>query len=92
MLVSDRVRVVWTDIVAPSVTSGMSTVPEVLAAVHADIKVLAISLVTNICLEEYDTRSGDLLDEIMEIVNRRRVSFQELLTKTIQRLQEFDQN
>ena len=70
----------------------MSTVPEVLAAVHADIKVLAISLVTNICLEEYDTRSGDLLDEIMEIVNRRRVGFQELLTKTIQRLQEFDQN
>ena len=59
---------------------------------HADIKVLAISLVTNICLEEYDTRSGDLLDEIMEIVNRRRVGFQELLTKTIQRLQEFDQN
>ena len=66
--------------------------PEVLAAVHADIKVLAISLVTNICVEEYDTRSGDVLDEVMEIVHSRKVSFLELLTKTILRLQEADQN
>ena len=71
---------------------GMSTVPEVLAAVHADIKVLAISLVTNICLEEYDTRTGDVLDEVMETVHCRKVSFLELLTKTILRLQQVDQN
>ena len=70
----------------------MSTVPEVLAAVHADIKVLAISLVTNICVDEYDTMSGDVLDEVMEIVQRRKVSYLELLTKTILRLQESHQN
>ena len=71
----------------------MSSVPEVLAAVHADIKVLAISLVTNICVEEEeDTRSGDVLDEVMETVHSRKVSFLELLTKTLQGLQENDQN
>ena len=86
-------RVVWTDIVAPSVTTGMSTVPEVLAAVHADIKVLAISLVTNICVEEEeDTRSVNVLDKVMEIVNSRKVSFLELLTKTLLKLQENGQN
>ena len=69
----------------------MSSVPEVLAAVHADIKVLAISLVTNICREEYDTRSGDVLEEVMEIVDNRKDIFLELLTKTILRLQEVDQ-
>ena len=71
-------------------TSGMSTVPEVLAAVHADIKVLAISFVTNICLEEYDTSSGDVLEEVMETVQSRQVSFLELLKKTILRLQKVD--
>ena len=70
----------------------MSTVPEVLAAVHADIKVLAISLVTNICVEEEDTRSGDVLDEVNETVHSRKVSFLELLTQTLLRLQENDQN
>ena len=70
----------------------MSSVPEVLAAVHADIKVLAISLVTNICVEEVDTTSGDVLEEVMEIVQSRKVSFLELLTKTLLRLQENDQN
>ena len=72
----------------------MSSVPEVLAAVHADIKVLAISLVTNICVEEEeeDTKSGDVLEKVMEIVHSRKVSFLELLTKTLLKLQENDQN
>ena len=68
-------------------TSGMSTVPEVLAAVHADIKVLAISLVTNICVDEYDTDSGDVLEEINEIVERRKDILLELVTKPLLRLQ-----
>ena len=85
-------RWVRAHILTPPVTSGMSSVPEVLAAVHADIKVLAISLVTNICVEEVDTTSGDVLEEVMEIVQSRKVSFLELLTKTLLRLQENDQN
>ena len=68
--------------------SGMSTVPEVLAAVHTGINVLAISLVTNICLDHYDSVSGDVTDEISETVHRSKVSFLELVTKTVLKLQE----
>ena len=68
--------------------SGMSTVPEVLAAVHTGINVLAISLVTNICLDHYDSVSGDVTDEISETVLKSKVSFLELVTKTVLKLQE----
>ena len=68
--------------------SGMSTVPEVLAAVHTGINVLAISLVTNICLDHYDSVSGDVTDEISETVHKSKVSFLELVTKTVLKLQE----
>ena len=68
--------------------SGMSTVPEVLTAVHADISVLAISLVTNICKDQDHSDTGDVVQEIKETVNRRKVKFLELVTRTILRLQE----
>ena len=70
----------------------MSTVPEVLTAIHADIAILAISLVTNICLDQHDSGTGDKIDEIMETVSRSKVKFLELVTKTILRLQEVREN
>ena len=68
--------------------SGMSTVPEVLTAVHADMPVLAISLVTNICQDQEQDHTGDVVQEIKETVDRRKVNFLELVTRTILRLQE----
>ena len=44
---------------------GMSTVPEVLAAVHAGIRVLALSTVTNVSLpDKFSTTSGEAVIDI----------------------------
>ena len=66
----------------------MSTVPEVLAAIHADIRVLAISLITNICIDHYDSGSPDVVGEVLNTLHSRGEIFRELVTKTILRLQE----
>ena len=47
-------RVMGADVV------GMSTVAEVLTAVHAGMEVLALSLVTNICVDDYDQEDEGL--------------------------------
>ena len=66
----------------------MSTVPEVLAAIHADIRVLAISLITNICVDQYDSGSADVVGEVLDTLHSRGETLRELVTKTILRLQE----
>ena len=66
----------------------MSTVPEVLAAIHADIRVLAISLITNICVDQYDSGSVDVVGEVLDTLHCRGETLRELVTKTILRLQE----
>ena len=65
---------------------GMSTVSEVLAAVHADIEVLAISLVTNASVDsqEADQDSGELLEDVLTVVEKKKVSFLEFITKLLQ--------
>ena len=70
----------------PSLIVGMSTVSEVLAAVHADLEVLAISLVTNACVDsqEADKDSGELLEEVLTVVEKKKVSFLEFITKLLQ--------
>ena len=64
----------------------MSTVSEVLAAVHADIEVLAISLVTNASVDspEADQDSGELLEDVLTVVEKKKVSFLEFITKLLQ--------
>ena len=66
----------------------MSTVSEVLAAVHADIEVLAISLVTNASVDspEADQDSGELLEDVLTVVEKKKVSFLEFITKLLQNM------
>ena len=70
----------------PSLIVGMSTVSEVLAAVHADLEVLAISLVTNASVDspEADQDSGELLEEVLTVVEKKKVIFLEFITKLLQ--------
>jgi len=65
---------------------GMSTVAEVLTAVHCGLDVLAISLVTNICVDTHDA-SGDLeeIDTVFNVIEKRKVTFLEIITKIIRK-------
>ena len=63
---------------------GMSTVPEVIAANHCGLKVLAMSLITNMAAGiEKKKLSGD---EVIEIANQRAKELQTLVSGIIQQL------
>ena len=58
---------------------------EVLTAVHAGIEVLALSLVTNIAVDDYDT-TDDTLDGIgwvAEVIDKKKVKLLELVRKIV---------
>ena len=66
----------------------MSTVSEVLAAAHAGLEVLAISLVTNSCVDSYDAPDTvEVLEEVNNVIEKKKVSFLEFITKVLQRIQ-----
>jgi purine-nucleoside phosphorylase len=56
---------------------GMSTVPEVIAAVHCGIRVLGISVLSNINLPDYP--KVHTLEEILEIVHRTSPKLKKLI-------------
>lgn len=61
---------------------GMSTVPEVLVANHAGMKVLVFSIATNICYPP-EKISETTLEEVIAVANESAVLLNELLTKLI---------
>ena len=77
-------RVMGADVV------GMSTVAEVLTAVHAGMEVLALSLVTNICVDEYD-QEDEMLDGVgwvAEVIDKKKVKLLELVKRLVIQSQE----
>ena len=60
---------------------GMSTVPEVIVANHCGMKVLAISLITNMAAGVLDRRLDE--QEVIEIGNRQGIVLQALIQKII---------
>merc|ERR1711892_87575 len=69
---------------------GMSTVAEVLTAVHAGMEVLALSLVTNICVDEYD-QEDEMLDGVgwvAEVIDKKKVKLLELVKRLVIQSQE----
>jgi len=63
---------------------GMSTVPEVIAAVHAGIKVLGISVITDSCLP--DALEPATLDKILAAAAKAEPSLVKLIEKVLQAL------
>jgi purine-nucleoside phosphorylase len=60
---------------------GMSTVPEVIAAVHAGIEVLGLSVVTDACLP--DTLEPTDINKIIAIANKAEPVLVTLIRKTL---------
>ncbi|KAF7255692.1 hypothetical protein EG68_07709 [Paragonimus skrjabini miyazakii] len=66
--------------------TGMSTVPEVIVARHCGIRVLAVSLVTNMVVMDYETRQSANHEEVLETATRQASILQDLFTELIKRL------
>lgn len=66
--------------------TGMSTVPEVLVATHCGIEVCGITLVTNKCVMEYDSKQVANHEEVLETGQKRAKDMQALITAVVGQL------
>jgi purine-nucleoside phosphorylase len=63
---------------------GMSTVPEVLVGVHGGMRILGLSVVTDICIPE--TLKPAVLEEILEIAKHAEPKLTHLISKLIEKI------
>ncbi len=63
---------------------GMSTVPEVIAAVHAGLRVLTVSIISDLCIPE--TLKPVNIEEIIAIANKAEPLLTKLFVGVIERL------
>ncbi|MFH1007844.1 MAG: purine-nucleoside phosphorylase [Candidatus Latescibacterota bacterium] len=63
---------------------GMSTVPEVIAAVHAGMKVLGISVISDVCLP--DALKPVLLSDLLEAVGAAEPDLIRLIRQVVERM------
>ncbi|KAK8807418.1 hypothetical protein WA158_004177 [Blastocystis sp. Blastoise] len=68
---------------------GMSTVPEVNAARHMGMKVMAISLITNCCKYPNDNRPSPNHKEVLEVGEKRSELMSQAIYKTIEYLSHY---
>jgi purine-nucleoside phosphorylase len=65
---------------------GMSTVPEVIVAVHGGMRVVGISAITNLALADAESDQPVNHDEVLEVADRIRPKFVSLMKKIISEL------
>lgn len=63
---------------------GMSTVPEVLVAVHAGMRVLGFSIVTDLCLP--DALEPVRIEDILAVAREAETKLRTLVTRVLERL------
>lgn len=66
----------------------MSTVHEVITARHCEITVFAFSLITNLCVIDYDDPTEANHEEVVEIARKRRDILMEFVTRMVSRINE----
>jgi purine-nucleoside phosphorylase len=65
---------------------GMSTVPEATVARHCGMEVLAMSLITNCVVMEFDSDQKANHEEVLETGKTRSKDMQKLITKIVDKL------
>ena len=65
---------------------GMSTVPEALVAVHAGMRVLGISTITNVAVDQLDSDRDTNHEEVLETGQRVVPQLSRLLTAVLEQL------
>jgi len=63
---------------------GMSTVPEVIAAVHSGLRVLAVSIISDLCIPE--TLKPLTIEEVVEVATKAEPLLTKLFMKVVERL------
>jgi len=63
--------------------TGMSTVPEVMAARHLGMRVFAMSLITNMCVVDYDSDKIANCEEVLETGRQRSKDMQMLIGELV---------
>lgn len=62
---------------------GMSTVHEVITAVHCGLKVFAFSLITNACIMDYENDTEPNHVEVMQLAKERAEVCKDFVTKFV---------
>ncbi|XP_066992760.2 purine nucleoside phosphorylase [Anabrus simplex] len=65
---------------------GMSTVHEVITAVHCGMKVFAFSLITNECITDYDTEREANHEEVIDTASTRTKILQDMVAEIVTRI------
>jgi len=65
---------------------GMSTAPEVVVARHCGIKCIGISMITNICVMDYESHDAANHEEVMETAATRGKDMEALVTALVPKL------
>lgn len=66
--------------------TGMSTVPEAIVARHCGMEVLAMSLITNCCVMEFDSDQTANHEEVLETGKARSKDMQKLISKIVEKI------
>ena len=74
------------------VSIGMSTAPEVVVARHCGLRVLGLSIITNMVVTDFDSEQKTNHAEVLETTRMRTEVIQRLVTKIVAKIQQEEVN
>lgn len=63
---------------------GMSTIPEVITARHCGLKVLAFSLITDVCFDDYEDHPDTIHEDVVAVGNKMADVLKTFVTRIVE--------